>query len=127
MTNQQKQEQKPRASETAPETARVDKKFYPGLSEEEIQAVDQFPYKLDEAFREIKEDGGYSSKDMCDIFNPCISTPQIVSKICAERGKDKRHVSRNTMVVMRRVFGISIDRLIDGCFQNLPPRQPLKK
>lgn len=117
------------ASTVSHQTDRTDKpkKFYPGMSEEELKAVKQFPKKLDKTFSKIKEDGGYSNKDMCDIFNPYISTSQIVSKICAERGEDKRHVNLDTMVTMRRIFGISIDKLIDECFQSLPAHELPKK
>ena len=112
MTNQEKQQRKALASTVSPQTDRTDKTkiFYPGLTEEEFNAVGQFSKKLDKAFSKIREDGGYSSKDMCDIFDPCISAPEIVSKICAEHGKDTRHVNRDTMVTMRRTVPLTYNK-----------------
>ena len=73
------------------------------------------------------DSGTYSQKEMFDLLRPFISAPNIVSKLCAVAGADKRHVNLKLMAAMRRVFGVSIDELLDECFQYLPDREPPKK
>jgi len=131
MTNQQKQEQKPRASKVQAETGRNNiKGFQPCLSDDETAAIAKFQYMLDRQLSVLKDRYGLTSEEMYDLLRPYLSGPNIVSKIGVPPGckvADQRHVNLKLMVAMYRVFGISIDELLAECFQSLPERQPPKK
>lgn len=130
-TNEQKQKEKALASTVAPETARhTIKKPQPNLSSDEIIAIDGFENRLDKKLGELKKQYRLTNDDMYDLLAPYLSGANIMSKICP-RGEstnsDRRHVNLLLMAAMRRVFGVSIDELLDECFQSLPDRQPLQK
>lgn len=93
------------------------------LSQEEEEIINNFQKVLDKKFAEIVR-GNYSSMDMFNMLYPILSSPNIVSKIVADSPYfgDKRHVNIKLMVAMRRVFGISIDEMIDENFKSLGPR-----
>ena len=102
--------------------------FYPPLSEAELEAIERFQTELDKKFGEIAY-GNFSAKEICDMLYPYVSTPYIASKISnlSPTAKDKRHVNLRIAAAMRRVFGVSLDEILDECFQSLPPRTPPKK
>ena len=133
LTNEQKQALKPLAStvETKPETARhTIKKPQPNLSSDEISTIDGFEDRLDKKLGELKKQYHLTNDDMYDLLAPYLSGANIMSKICPKDksvNPDRRHVSLLLMAAMRRVFGISIDELLDDCFQTLPDRQPPQK
>lgn len=129
MTNQQKQAQKPLANTLTRETARNNiRKHKPSLSADEVAAIKKFQNRLDEALLDLKDSLGLTNEAIYELLSPILSGANIISKIGVPPGcVDRRHVTWKLMVAMRRVFGISIDKMIDGCFQNLPPRQPLTK
>lgn len=102
--------------------------FYPPLSEAELEAIDRFQTELDKKFGEVAY-RNFSAKEICDMLYPYVSTPFIVSKIAnmSPSAKDKRHVTLEIAAAMRRVFGVSIDEILDECLRSLPTRQPPKK
>lgn len=131
MTNQEKQQQKELANKVTRETARLnDRTYLPNLSEEEQDAIKNFPNMLDRQFRHMVDSETYSPKELCELLYPFLRDSNIASKIgmplCCEIA-DRRHVNLKLMAAMRRVFGISIDKLLDECFQYLPDREPPKK
>lgn len=131
MTNKKKQSKKSTENTVKRETARFTfKKFQPELSPDEISAIDGFENRLDKKLGELKKQYRLTNDDMYDLLAPYLSGANIMSKICP-RGKstnsDRRHVNLLLMAAMRRVFGISIDELLDKCFESLPDRQPPQK
>lgn len=131
MTNEEKQQQKELASTVRRETARFnDRTCQPSLSEEEKAAIKTFPEMLDKKFRNMVDSGTYSSKEMYELLYPYISAPCHVSRIGIDKASgmsDIRHINLKQMAAMRRVFGISIDQILDECFRSLPDREPPKK
>lgn len=121
------------AQTTAPEkeTARNNiRRHFSSLSDREIEAINLFPEMLDTKILDIMHDGKFTGDDMYDLLRPYISGPNIMSKICIDSGvrlQDRRHVNLKIMAAMRRVFGISIDKILDECFQSLEPRNPPQK
>jgi len=131
MTNQQKQEQKPRASTVQAETGRNNiKGFQPSLTDHEVAAIEKFQYMLDRQLSALKDRYSLTSEEMYDLLRPYLSGPNIVSKIGVPPGckvADQRHINLKLMAALYRVFGMSVDELLAECFQSLPERQPPKE
>lgn len=106
-------------------------KHFPSLSDKEVEAINLFRDMLDQKFLDIKREGKFSALEMCDLLSPYLENPYFFSKLHpggdAEYYADNRHINMDVMVAMRRIFGIDINALIDGVFQNLPPRKPPQK
>lgn len=104
------------------------RKPWPSLSNAEQEAIEDFPQKLDGKFREIAQ-GDFTAMEIAELLDPYISNANIVSKIStlSPKAKDRRHVNLRIAAAMRRVFGVSIDAILDDCFRDLPPRTPPKK
>lgn len=105
-------------------------KHLPSLSEREIEAVKLFRDILDQKILDIRDDGKFTNQEMCDLLYPYLKNQTFLSRLYPNGdgdNHDSRHVNLNLAVAMRRVFGISIDELIDDSFLNFPPRQPPQK
>lgn len=114
----------PEAQETK-ETARpTDGISLPPLSEAEKNAIDQFSENLDRAFVEIKKKYNLSNYEMDHLLHPYISGPNVVSKICALTGKDKRHCNIQIMAAMCCVFGMEF---VNYLRPTLPMRSNFRK
>lgn len=100
-------------------------------SADEVKAVEEFQAKLDEKLLEVMRTGNFSYQDMYRLLEPFISDYTFLYKIRVGENAlyraDNRHVSWRLMVAMRRIFGISIDAIIDKLFQGFPLRTPPKK
>ena len=118
-------------TECEKETARNNiRKHFTSLSDREIEAINFVPEMLDMTILDIMHDGKFTGEDMYDLLRPFISGPNVMSKICPNseiKLQDRRHVNLKIMAAMRRVFGISIDKILDECFQLLEPRKPHEK
>ena len=105
---------------------------FPTLSDRDVEAVRLFQEMLDEKILDIKREGNYTNQDMYDLLGPFLSGPNVMSKIRIDSEDvniaDRRHVNLELAAAMNRVFGVSLDEILDELFQYLPPRTiPPKK
>lgn len=103
-----------------------DSKHFSSLSGSEVAAIELCQDMLGEKLLDIKLVGKYTALDLCDLLSPYVDNPAMLSRIGVKKTNDKRHINLRTVIAMRRVFGISIDEIVDECFQSLEPRKPLK-
>lgn len=110
------------------ETARFNiHEYFAGLSDSEQKAIDLCQEMLEEKLLDVKIKGNFSAQEMCDMFSPYMNNPLLLSRIGRKGMDDKRHINLKTVIAMRRIFGISIDEILDECFQPLEPRKPPQK
>lgn len=97
------------------------------MSDSEQKTIELCQEMLEEKLLDVKIKGNFSAQEMCDIFSPYMNNPLLLSRIGIKGMGEKRHINLKTVIAMRRIFGISIDEILDECFQSLEPRKPPQK
>lgn len=75
------------------------------LTDKEIEAINSVQKMLDQTLLDIMHDGKFTPREMCELLDPYIYMPNILSKICPNSEiqlKDRRHVNLKIMAATKR-------------------------